>query len=50
MTSFPENEALTLWTGLALFLLIESLFFIRIIRTHWEGAGWRNDPSGPPKD
>jgi hypothetical protein len=47
MMSFPENQALTLWLGLALFLLIEALFITRQVGALWDRP-CRSDPRGNP--
>jgi len=39
MMSFPENQTLTLWLGLALFLTIESFFVIQMVEAFWHGSG-----------
>jgi len=50
MMSFPENQALTLWRGLALFLLIEALFIMRLVARLWANPNRRDDPRGSQQD
>ena len=49
MTPFPESDALTLWLGLALFLLIEALFIIRQVRAIWGKPDTREGPKSSRK-
>ena len=45
MAPFPESAALTVCLGLALFLVVESLFIIRHVGAWWHQTGTRDDPN-----
>jgi hypothetical protein len=46
MVPFPESATLTLWLGLALFLLIEAVVVIRLVARIWAPPSGRDDHEG----